>query len=489
VLINILNNAVKYTKEGKVTFDIKVVDKTEDNVKFAFVVRDTGIGIRQEDLKYLFKSFERLDQQVHYGVEGSGLGLAIAKGYVSLMGGDITVESTYGEGSVFTVTVDQKVLDGTPLNYQFASDRIKQECVSTERLMVKDTRALLVDDNHTNLMVAQGLLESYGLVVDTASNGADAIAACKNMHYPLIFMDQMMPEIDGTEAMLRIRDIDSYYAMGGESKIIVLTADAIRGVRENLLAKGFDEYLGKPMNLRQLERLLETFLPADKIEHPLNAPEASDAKQDAEVQRLQEQMPDIDVAFGLENAGGKVQDYLKVLKINYTYGERNIRELEELLGKEDYEDYTIKIHAMKSTTKGIGAMHVSELALQQESAGRAGKYEEIGSLYGTFKQEYEDMLRKIQAVLEDAGLLEESAPKEEEPVEDPVLLSNILTNIRNHVDNFEFAEVFAILEDVKQYRFPQEVEEMFASLNELMEKLDVDAIRQTLEGALEKYQS
>jgi signal transduction histidine kinase/CheY-like chemotaxis protein/HPt (histidine-containing phosphotransfer) domain-containing protein len=487
VLINLLNNAVKYTKAGRVSFEVKVLEKKEGNVKFAFVVRDTGIGIKQEDLKYLFKSFERLDQQVHYGVEGSGLGLAIAKGYIALMGGDITVESVYGEGSVFTVTVEQKILDDTPLDYQLTSDRIKQDTASASRLMVKDTRVLLVDDNHTNLMVAQGLLESYGLEVDTASSGAGAIESCKYMHYPLIFMDQMMPEIDGTEAMRRIRSMDSYYAAGGESKIIVLTADAIRGVRENLLAKGFDEYLGKPMNLRQLERLLEMFLPADKITYPQEEPAVIESEKDGEIRRLQAMMPGMDVPFGVENAGGKVEDYLKILKINYTYGEGNIRELEELLDKEDYENYTIKIHAMKSTTKGIGAMHVSELALQQETAGRAGRYEEITGLYRAFKLEYEEMLGRIETVLRDAKLLEENVPQEEKPMTDSAQISNMLINIRNHVDNFEFAEVFAILEDMKKYRFPEDMEKALATLNELMENLDVDAVKKLLEETMDKY--
>ena len=140
----------------------------------SFVISDTGIGIKPEDKDNLFKSFERLDQQVHYGVEGSGLGLAIAKGYVTLMGGEITVDSVYGEGSVFTVSVNQKIIDSTPLQHQFTIDRVKHEEPS-EKITVHDICVLLVDDNHINLQVAKGLLESYGLSVDNASGGEAAI--------------------------------------------------------------------------------------------------------------------------------------------------------------------------------------------------------------------------------------------------------------------------------------------------------------------------
>jgi HPt (histidine-containing phosphotransfer) domain-containing protein len=240
------------------------------------------------------------------------------------------------------------------------------------------------------------------------------------------------------------------------------------------------------MNLRQLERLLEMFLPADKIIYPQETAQTGESEDDAEIRRIQEMLPDMDVPFGVENAGGKVQDYLKILKINYTYGASNIKELEELLGKADYENYTIKIHAMKSTTKGIGAMHVSELALQQETAGRAGRYEEIEGLYGAFKKEYEEMLGRIEEVLRDAKLLEENIPKEE-PMTDSVLISNMLINIRNHVENFEFAEVYAILEDMKKYRFPEDMEKVLATLNELMENLDVDAVKKLLEETMDQY--
>lgn len=484
VLINILNNAVKYTTEGTVSFETSVLHQTKDIVKLAFTVSDTGCGIRPEDQKNLFKSFERFDKHMHYGIEGSGLGLSIAKGYINLMGGEITVDSVYGEGSVFTIIVEQKIIDNTPLQHQFTIDRSKRDESASTRLTVHDTQVLLVDDNHINLMVAKALLSSYGLSVDTAPGGAAAIEMCQQTLYPIIFMDQMMPEIDGVEAMHRIRSLNPYYAPGGEGKIIVLTADAIRGSRENLIKKGFDEYLGKPMNLKQLERLLILYIPSEKVTISIHSSEPENT-QDAqtnedssmEISYLQKNLPDLDISAGLNNCGGKISDYLEVLKINYTYGGKNLEELTELLKKKDYHTFTIKIHSMKSTSRSIGALSASEMALEQEKAGNAGNYEFIDSHFDAFRTEYETQLHNIEKVLRHYNLLEDPCPDTEARLLDRTMIFNILSNIRNHVDTFEFAQVFEILEDVKNYRIPEEYQDLFSQLETMMNDLAVDDVR------------
>lgn len=489
VLINILNNAVKYTKEGTITFETKVLSHKSDNIKLAFIVSDTGIGIRPEDRENLFKSFERLDPQIHYGIEGSGLGLSIAKGYVTLMGGDISIESEYGVGSVFTVTIDQKVIDNTPMDHHFAIDRHTKAPSGSYKITVHDTHVLLVDDNTINLMVAKALLNSYGLAVDTAASGSIAITACRNIHYPIIFMDQMMPDMDGIEAMRQIRALDPYYKSGGDSKIIVLTANAIRGSRDQLIAEGFDEYLGKPLNLRQLERLLILYLPSDKLTiTPVTTvydklDEASDPDA-AEISYLQKTLSEMDVSLGLKNCGGSISDYLNILKINYTYGSRHLEELADMLSRKDYQNYTIKIHSMKSTTLGIGAVNTSNMALEHENAGRSGDYDYIEKHFEAFKTEYESQLKKIEEVLRHYNLISASSPKAVEEAFDIRMLSGILLNIRNHLDNFEFDKIFDILEEMKKYQLPSEYQKIFDRLAALMDELAVDDIRKLIEDTL-----
>ena len=403
VLINILNNSVKYTKKGTVGFEIKVISGSEDKVKLAFIISDTGIGIRPEDKERLFQSFERLDQQLHYEVEGSGLGLAIVKGYVSLMNGDITVESEYGKGSVFTVVVEQGVVDATPLSKINAHEAVTATS-SLGKLKVRDTRVLAVDDNRINLMVVKGLLNSYGIEVDMASGGAESIELCKGTHYPIVFMDRMMPEMDGVEAMRCIREIDEYYAPGGEGKIVVLTADAIRGARESLINKGFDEYLGKPVNLKQLERLLVQFLGPDKIEYKEdggeeeNLPDES-AHDTPELVILKKNLPGVDVEAGIKYFGDDLSIYMSSLNDNYIYGERDLKELKEMLQNKDYESYTIRMHAIKSCYRNLGEKKVSDMAWEQEQAGREGRYEYIEEHFEEFLDAYRTLLDGMKKAL------------------------------------------------------------------------------------------
>lgn len=490
VLINILNNAVKYTREGTVTFETRVLSLEDDAVTLSFIVSDTGTGIRPEDQKNLFKSFERLDPQLHYGVEGSGLGLSIAKAYVTMMGGDITVESEYGAGSIFTVTIRQKVIDSTPMEPRFTIGS-RSETSSGCKISIRDTRVLLVDDNPVNLQVTKALLNSYGLSVDTASSGPIAVNACRHAQYPIVFMDQMMPDMNGIEAMRRIRALDSYYAPGGGSRIIVLTANAIRGSRDQLIEEGFDEYLGKPLNLRQLERLLILFLPSEKlaITPVLPSGDADGEPADAngrEISYLQKALPEMDVSLGIENCGGSVSDYISVLKINFTYGQKHLEELAEMLRRKDYENYTIKVHSIKSTALGIGAVAVSNMALEHEKAGRAGSHDYIDANFDAFRTAYMSQLSKIEEVLRHYNMLADSAPDAGGEVCDSRILSGILLNIRKQLDDFAFGKIFELLEEMKKYPLSAEYQALFARLEALMDELAVDDIRalitETLEG-------
>ena len=265
VLINILNNAVKYTDEGSITFEVLTISKNEDRIKLAFRVTDTGRGIKEENLKTLFDIFERFDQRMNHGIEGSGLGLAIAKGYTELMGGQIKISSEYGKGSVFTIEIEQEIIDSAPMKKEDSQGKDILGNGSKFVFTIQNVRVLVVDDNSVNLKVAQGIMKTYGLEVDTAQSGPDGIELCREHKYDIVFMDQMMPEMDGIEAMQRIRQLNGHYAPGGSGKIIVLTADAIKGTREMLIHQGFDEYLGKPINLKRLEDLLRQMVPKENI--------------------------------------------------------------------------------------------------------------------------------------------------------------------------------------------------------------------------------
>ena len=254
ILVNILNNAVKYTREGSVKLEGKVLDYEEGNIRLQFKVIDTGIGIKAEDKSKLFESFIRVDGNRNSGIEGTGLGLAIVKGFLELMDGSVEVESTYGEGTTFIINFKQRVLDNKPMGrISIHSDKKSAES-SIGRVKYPGVKVLAVDDNKVNLKVITRILSQYEMDVESVDSGMVAIEKCKSNNYDLILMDQMMPEMDGIEAMKQIRTLGGDYS-SGNCVIIALTANAITGVKEYLIDEGFDDYLSKPINFPKMEEI------------------------------------------------------------------------------------------------------------------------------------------------------------------------------------------------------------------------------------------
>lgn len=253
IIINMLNNSIKYTKSGSVSLKVTGSSSHSDEFELKFIIKDTGVGISEEDQKTVFNAFEQVQKNVHRGIEGTGLGLSIVKGYINLMNGNISLKSKLGEGSEFTIIIPQKITsdvdiaDETPY-----SSAINKSSIG--KIDLENKEILVVDDNPVNLGVVESTLEIYGAKVFTAISGARAIKLCEKKQFPIIFMDQMMPEMDGVEALHHIRDISDFYK--NNSKIIALTANAINGVRDELLKEGFDEYLTKPIEFDRLEELL-----------------------------------------------------------------------------------------------------------------------------------------------------------------------------------------------------------------------------------------
>lgn len=259
ILVNVLNNAVKYTPQGSVTFTCSQT-RAEDIIKLSFVVSDSGIGIKEEDLPNLFETFLRVDKEKNSGIEGSGLGLAIVKGFLDLMGGDVLVESDYGKGTTFTVTIPQKIIDETPIGKLTIGGAKINVSSSIGDIKFPGARVLVVDDNGVNLKVISHILANYGMDVTLARSGEESINICREKQFDIILMDQMMPVMDGVEAMKQIRKLSDCYAKGGRCKIVALTANAIIGVREELIDEGFDDYLSKPIDFSRLEEVLSNML-------------------------------------------------------------------------------------------------------------------------------------------------------------------------------------------------------------------------------------
>jgi CheY-like chemotaxis protein len=255
-----LSNAVKYTEKGFIKFSVAGARTEEHTIRLTLTIEDSGIGIKPEDMSKLFSDFIRMDEKRNSSIEGTGLGLSITRSLCQLMGGDITATSQYGKGSTFTATLIQTVHDGKPMGDITTTPETHVETQNAS-FTAPDAEVLVVDDFQINLMVAEGLLESYKMRVLTCLNGREAVELVKARPFDLVFMDHMMPEMDGMEATAAIR------ALGGrftELPIVALTANAVSWMKEMFLANGFNDFLAKPIATNELDALLQKWIPAAK---------------------------------------------------------------------------------------------------------------------------------------------------------------------------------------------------------------------------------
>lgn len=263
VVINIMNNAIKFTDQGFVTVQVKVKQRTENKVLLYFSVKDTGQGIRKQDLEHLFNAFTQVDLKKNKGKEGTGLGLAISRQLVELMGGELLVDSEYGKGSDFYFTLWEGIESEDTVG-DFGE--VKEQSQGEEEVFtftLKDATILLVDDNEINREVAQALLEPFEMKIDAVSNGKEALEMVQKNHYDLVFMDHYMPEMDGVEATKRIRGLEGEYYKN--LPILALTADAVQGVKEEFLAAGMNDFVSKPIAMKDITAALRRFMPEEKI--------------------------------------------------------------------------------------------------------------------------------------------------------------------------------------------------------------------------------
>ncbi|MCD7726340.1 MAG: ATP-binding protein [Clostridiales bacterium] len=265
IMLNIVNNAVKYTQKGSVTLrmDWEWIDEVKMLLKLS--VEDTGIGIKEEDLRKLFKGFQRVDLAANRNVEGTGLGLAITKRLVEQMDGTITVESVYHQGSVFTVTLPQVVMNDRPMgDFENAYQKMhKNRVAETEHFTAPEARMLIVDDNRVNLAVAKGLVKNTMIQMDTAESGMEALEKVRTNRYHIILLDHMMPEMNGLETIKLMREQEEN--MSRDAAVIALTANAISGSREMYMAAGFNDYLSKPIDVIKYTEIIRKYLPQELI--------------------------------------------------------------------------------------------------------------------------------------------------------------------------------------------------------------------------------
>ena len=620
VIMNLVNNAVKFTTEGCVIISIST-RKEEYGINLIVNIRDTGIGMNDTELEKLFSSFNQADTKRNRQEGGVGLGLSISQAIVRKMGGFITVKSTPGQGSEFQFTVPQKVVDETPIislnnpesirvvsyinmeKYTYAAIRdgyeecirrmeeqlgfrlkqcrnlaelkrrldqahfthvficweeycedkkwfdelalqmpvvlvldrqqdeevsgpllriykpfyavamaavlngervvqsLNQEARIGSRFVAPSASILVVDDNMMNIKVVEGLLRPYRIRVFAASSGKEALKKIESMDYDFVFMDHMMPEMDGVETMHRIRQKPGRYFQ--TVPIIALTANAIGGAREMFLAEGFQDFVAKPIELSVLERVLLKYIPEQKIMKVSPEEAARQAETSAEtkentsgnVKEIGER-DGIDVRQGIAYCGGKIQDYVEILQIYYATGREKIGEIENFYEQRDWKNYSILVHAVKSTSLGIGARALSDMAKDLEYAGKSMDECFIDGNHEAMMKEYRRVLELLGADErvnpdgrgvgepgaggESAG--EDAAPEPEEALEelDGQEWQSLLEELKEALDTFESENVESILNRMKGKSYGGE------SLEKLMKPIGEKAGMFDFMGAMDE---
>lgn len=397
IMVNLLTNAIKYTKEGSVKLSVKWERIEEKKMLLKISVEDTGIGITKENQEKLFQSFQRVEEKRNRNIEGTGLGLKITKQLLEMMDGSITVVSEYGKGSVFHVEIPQEIISEEPLgdfSERYAKD-ISEIHEYHEKFQAPEGRILIVDDVSMNLKVMKGLLKNTRLQIETAESGKECIQMVTQKQYHLIFLDHMMPDMDGIETLHNIQKLEEN--LNRNTPVIMLTANAIIGAKEEYLKAGFYDYLSKPIRETELEEMIMKYLPKELI---LKADAGNETekkgKEEQEVSIL-EKLDFLDTKTGLSYCCDSEEFYLEML--NTYHGNGRYDSLKELYEKQDWKNYQIQVHALKSTSLSIGAMSVSEQAKLLEQAAKEGNLSYIREHHDEMMQAYRRLLEDLQAVL------------------------------------------------------------------------------------------
>lgn len=485
VLVNILTNAVKFTEEGSVKFTITFVKTKRDEINLSFHVRDTGRGIKDEDLKKVYTPFERADEKEIRNIEGTGLGMSISSQLLKLMGSELEVESEYGKGSDFSFTIRQKVFSFEPVGDYFkkAQEAAFTQHANRETFHAPEAKILVVDDTEMNLTVVKNLLKRTQIQIDTATSGQESIDKAKETRYDIIFMDHRMPVMDGIEAMQHIRALSAGSPNEG-TPIIALTASAVAGSRENSLGLGFSSYIPKPIDPDVLEGTIRKFLPEGKVITTIEDETDETVEKNGNLSDFLKGLISckaIDITAGIAACGG-TDTYEKVLTEFVKNASVNQKTIKADVKEEDYKDYTIRVHALKSSARLAGASDLSRHAAYLEQCGDALRTEEILKKTPALLTEY----RRVVKAINNAMPREDDSEKE-------LLASDMLKEgyqaIYESVSAFDFDGADNVMHEMKKYRVDDSEKDFFDQVDDLLTRVDHDGLVEVLGRLFEPQES
>lgn len=475
VVTNILTNSVKYTEKGKVILSVFYEEYNDKNIILHFEVLDTGIGIKEEDLQRLYSPFERIDEIRNRTVEGTGLGMSIVKKLLAMMDTKLEVESKYGLGSIFSFGVKQQVVSREPIGdfkekYREYLDSVEKY---HESFQAPQAQILVVDDTQMNLTVIKSLLKQTKIQIITAESGKETLDLVTKQHFDVIFLDHRMPEMDGIETFEAMKVLPDN--LNKDVPVIALTANAISGAREEYMEHGFTDYISKPVNGIQLEQMLLHYLPVEKIlsvsinngEDNYKPEFAKVVPSDSSFHKLK----GVDLEVGINNCGD-VETYENVVTDFYNSIDRNADAIEGYLRENDIRNFTVLVHALKSSARLIGALELSEMALNLEDLGNNEKCEEINKLTPKLLEYYRSYKDNLSAIAE-----EEDANLPEIPAKQ---LEGAFKDMKELIEAYDFDTADSIMLMLKEYTIPSSFKNKYNKVKELMSAVDRDGLLEIL---------
>ena len=490
VLVNICGNAVKFTEKGFIEFNVHILP---DQGNIVFQIKDSGTGIRKEDIPKLFQTFEQSKTEKNRYIAGTGLGLAISKKFIEMMGGSISVESDYGIGSVFTVTIPM-------VKGNVAEIRQKENFDKGHSIKVSEARVLVVDDNDFNLRVAVGILGLFGIDAETALSGREAIEKIRNNEYDIVFMDHMMPEMDGVETTAKIRALEKKQSkkgvefpqtiIEGDSRtpkllsersksvpIIALTANAVQGTKEMFLASGFNGFLSKPIEISDLVKLLIEWLPPEKImqtpEGRTDSTSGNDEKHDEFLSHLSN-VDEIDTEIGLHRMNGQKNMFHDYTKLFHEKLKDSVEEMAGYIDNGDIKNFSITVHAIKSALASVGAVNLANVALQLETKSKDEDEEFC-------RDQFPGFLKRLMILHEQLSLVFPSVELVSEKIKGSA--ADILDGIEKTieaVENYDSDEGMEILIKLTAFDFGEKVNGQLKNVLTALKRYDYDGAKECL---------
>lgn len=466
ITLNLLTNAVKYTQKGGFSLRVFMEEKTNDSCRIRISVKDTGMGIKEEDRDKLFTAYQRLDEVKNSDIQGTGLGLDISMKFAQILGGTLTCESKYGEGSEFVLTITQKIVDRKAIG-AFVERQDHNAGPYKPKFIAPEADILVVDDNPMNLEVIKGLLKSTKMFITTAMSGPECLEKIRYGRFNMVFLDHMMPGMDGIETLERIRE--NY----PDLPVYALTANSTAG-EDYYISKGFDGYLTKPIDTVILERIILKHLPSGIVQVTESEADDEEITEIPEDFLWVKEVEGLNVDDGIKHSGS-IPAFIMSVKMFYETIDDNSGLIEKAFRAGDLRMFTIKVHSLKTSARIVGATDLSKRAEELENAGNREDKDYINKTALGFLAEYRAFKEKLKKAGEENGA-------DDKPLIDDDMLRDGLDTLKVVISQMDAGSVEMILDQLSEYKLPDDAAGVIAELNKLFRILDWDKMEEVIKA-------